>query len=243
VKTYAFAPPAPASVPVAGTDLAFPVRRIYCVGRNYAEHAREMGSDPVRESPFFFAKPADAVVPDGATIPYALATHNLHHEIELVVAIGKDGVEITREAALAHVYGYAVGLDMTRRDLQLAARDKGRPWDVGKGFDQSAPTAPIRRAADIGHPMSGSIRLDVNGGTRQRADLKDLIWPVPDLIVELSKLFVLRAGDLIFTGTPAGVGPVEPGDELHGAIDGVGAISLRIGLRADTGTRREGLSA
>jgi fumarylpyruvate hydrolase len=241
VETYAFAPPTLASVPVARTNLAFPVRRIYCVGRNYAEHAREMGSDPVRESPFFFAKPADAVVPDGATIPYALATHNLHHEIELVVAIGKDGVEITREAALEHVYGYAVGLDMTRRDLQLAARDKGRPWDVGKGFDQSAPVAPIRRAADSGHPVTGSIRLEVNGGTRQSADLKDLIWPVPDLIVELSKLFVLRAGDLIFTGTPAGVGPVEPGDELHGTIDGVGAISLRIGLRVDTGTRREGL--
>jgi fumarylpyruvate hydrolase len=243
VKTYAFAPPTLASVPVARTNLAFPVRRIYCVGRNYAEHAREMGSDPVRESPFFFAKPADAVVPDGATIPYALATHNLHHEIELVIAIGKDGVEITREAALEHVYGYAVGLDMTRRDLQLAARDKGRPWDVGKGFDQSAPIAPIRRVADIGHPVTGSIRLEVNGGTRQSADLKDLIWPVPDLIVELSKLFVLRAGDLIFTGTPAGVGPVEPGDELHGTIDGVGAISLRIGLRLDTGTRREGLGA
>jgi fumarylpyruvate hydrolase len=243
VETYAFAPPSPASVPVARTNLVFPVRRIYCVGRNYAEHAREMGSDPVRESPFFFAKPGDAVVPDGATIPYALATHNLHHEIELVVAMGKDGVEITREAALEHVYGYAVGLDMTRRDLQLAARDKGRPWDVGKGFDQSAPIAPIRRAADIGHPVTGSIRLEVNGGTRQSADLKDLIWPVPDLIVELSKLFVLRAGDLIFTGTPAGVGPVEPGDELHGTIDGVGAISLRIGLRGNAGARSEGLGA
>jgi fumarylpyruvate hydrolase len=243
VETYTFAPPTPASVPVAGTALAFPVRRIYCVGRNYAEHAREMGSDPVRETPFFFAKPADAVVPDGATIPYALATHNLHHEIELVVAIGKDGVHITREAALEHVYGYAVGIDMTRRDLQLAARDKGRPWDVGKGFDQSAPVAALRRAADIGHPVAGSIRLDVNGRQRQSADLKELIWPVPDLIAELSKLFVLRAGDLVFTGTPAGVGPVEPGDELHGAIDGVGSISLRIGVRVDAEAGREGLGA
>jgi fumarylpyruvate hydrolase len=243
VKTYVFAPPAPVSVPVAGTDLEFPVHRIYCVGRNYAEHAREMGFDPVREAPFFFAKPADAVVPDGATIPYALATHNLHHEIELVVAIGKDGVGITRDAALAHVYGYAVGIDMTRRDLQLAARDKGRPWDVGKGFDQSAPIAAIRRAADIGHPVAGAIRLEVNGKTRQGADLKELIWPVPDLIVELSKLFVLRAGDLLFTGTPAGVGPVEPGDELHGAIDGVGTLSLRIGPRADSGAGSEGSGA
>lgn len=243
MKTYAFAPPAPVSVPVVGTDLEFPVHRIYCVGRNYAEHAREMGFDPVREAPFFFAKPADAVVPDGATIPYALATHNLHHEIELVVAIGKDGVDITREAALAHVYGYAAGIDMTRRDLQIAARDKGRPWDVGKGFDQSAPIAAIRRAADIGHPVAGAIRLDVNGRPRQSADLKELIWPVPDLIVELSKLFVLRAGDLLFTGTPAGVGPVEPGDELRGAIDGIGTISLRIGPRADSGAGSEGSGA
>jgi fumarylpyruvate hydrolase len=231
------------SVPVAGTDLEFPVHRIYCVGRNYAEHAREMGFDPVREAPFFFAKPADAVVPDGATVPYALATHNLHHEIELVVAIGQDGSHISREAALAHVYGYAAGIDMTRRDLQLAARDKGRPWDVGKGFDQSAPIAAIRRAAEIGHPVAGTIRLDVNGRTRQSADLQELIWPVPDLIVELSKLFVLRAGDLLFTGTPAGVGPVEPGDELQGAIDGVGTISLRIGPRTDSGSRSEGSGA
>jgi fumarylpyruvate hydrolase len=241
VETYTFTPPKPASVPVAATDLAFPVHRIYCVGRNYAEHAREMGFDPVREAPFFFAKPADAVVSDGATIPYALATHNLHHEIELVVAIGKDGVDIMRESALEHVYGYTVGIDMTRRDLQLAAREKGRPWDVGKGFDQSAPVAAIRRAADIGHPVAGSIRLEVNGNMRQSADLKELIWSVPDLIVELSKLFVLRAGDLLFTGTPAGVGPVEPGDELCGAIEGVGDISLRIGPRVGAGAGGEGL--
>jgi len=226
---YAFPVPAVPSVPIAGTDLRFPVHRIYCVGRNYAEHAREMGFDPEREPPFFFTKPADAIVLDGATVAYALATQNLHHEIELVVAIGKGGVNIAREAALEHVYGYAVGIDMTRRDLQLAARDKGRPWDVGKAFDESAPISALRRAAEIGHPDSGAIQLSVNAELRQNSDLKQLLWPVADLVSELSKLFVLRAGDLIYTGTPAGVGPVKVGDELSGSIQGVGTISLRIG--------------
>ena len=226
---YAFPVPALPSVPIAGTDLRFPVHRIYCVGRNYAEHAREMGFDPEREPPFFFTKPADAIVLDGATVAYALATQNLHHEIELVVAIGKGGVNIAREAALEHVYGYAVGIDMTRRDLQLAARDKGRPWDVGKAFDESAPISALRRAAEIGHPDSGAIQLSVNAELRQNSDLKQLLWPVADLVSELSKLFVLRAGDLIYTGTPAGVGPVKVGDELSGSIQGVGTISLRIG--------------
>lgn len=226
-----FPAPVVPSVPIVGTDSSFPVRRIYCVGRNYAEHAREMGFDPNREPPFFFAKPSDAIVPDGATIAYALATQNLHYEIELVVAIGKEGVEIPRETALDHVYGYAVGIDMTRRDLQLAARDKGRPWDVGKGFDESAPISAIRRAADIGHPEAGAIQLSVNGEVRQSSDLKQLLWPVADLVVELSKLFVLRPGDLIYTGTPAGVGPVKPGDELRGSVEGVGEISIRIGAR------------
>jgi fumarylpyruvate hydrolase len=228
---YAFPPPTLPSVVVAGSDLKFPVHRIYCVGRNYAEHAREMGFEPQREPPFFFTKPADAVVPDGASIPYALATDNLHHEIELVVAIGKEGTNIERAAALDHVHGYAVGIDMTRRDLQLAARDKGRPWDVGKAFDQSAPIGAIQLARDIGHPSSGVIRLEVNGETRQKADLEQLLWPVPDLLVELSKLFVLRPGDLLYTGTPAGVGPVKPGDELRGAIDGVGELTLFITAR------------
>jgi len=226
---YAFPVPAVPSVPVAGTDLRFPVHRIYCVGRNYAEHTREMGFDPERESPFFFTKPADAIVLDGATIAYALATQNLHHEIELVVAIGKGGVNISREAALEHVYGYAVGIDLTRRDLQLAARDKGRPWDVGKAFDESAPISALRRATEIGHPDSGAIQLSVNAELRQSSDLKQLLWPVADLVCELSKLFVLRPGDLIYTGTPAGVGPVKVGDELSGSIQGVGTISLRIG--------------
>ena len=227
---YAFPVPAVPSVPVAGTDLAFPVHRIYCVGRNYAEHAREMGFDPDREPPFFFTKPADAIVADGSRIAYALATQNLHHEIELVVAIGEGGVNIiTSDAALAHVYGYAVGIDMTRRDLQLAARDKGRPWDVGKAFDDSAPIGEIHRASEIGHPAAGAIRLSVNGQSRQDADLKQLLWSVPELIVELSKLFELRPGDLIYTGTPAGVGAVKAGDELRGSIEGIGSITIRIG--------------
>ena len=225
---YAFPVPEVPKVPIVGTELAYAVRRIYCVGRNYREHTREMGFDPERDPPFFFAKPADAVVHSGATIPYALATRNLHHEIELVVAIGKQGVKIPRETALDHVYGYAVGIDLTRRDLQLAARDKGRPWDVGKGFDQSAPMSGLHRAVDIGHPASGSIWLDVNGTRRQSADVAELIWPVPDVIAFLSELFVLEPGDLIYTGTPAGVGPLEPGDRIRGAVEGVDEISLTI---------------
>ena len=229
---YAFPVSKVPSVPVAGTDLSYPVRRIYCVGRNYAEHAREMGFEPEREPPFFFTKPADAIVADGATIPYALATQNLHHEIELVVALGKAGVNIARESALEHVYGYAVGIDMTRRDLQLAARDKGRPWDVGKAFDESAPISAIHQSGEIGHPHAGAIRLSVNGQLRQNADLNQLLCPVADLVVELSRLFVLKPGDLIYTGTPAGVGPVTTGDELHGSIEGVGTITIRIGTRS-----------
>lgn len=229
---YAFPVASVPSVPIAGTDLNYPVRRIYCVGRNYAEHAREMGFEPEREPPFFFSKPADAIVPDGATIAYALATQNLHHEVELVAALGKAGVNIARESALEHVYGYAAGIDMTRRDLQLGARDKGRPWDVGKAFDQSAPISAIHRSSEIGHPRAGAIRLSVNGQVRQNADLKQLLWPVADLVVELSRLFVLQPGDLIYTGTPAGVGPLTIGDELYGSIEGVATITIRIGPRS-----------
>ena len=225
---FAFPPQATPAVPIAGSDSLFPVHRIYCVGRNYGEHAREMGFDPNQEPPFFFGKPADAIVANGSTIPYAMATQNLHYEMELVVAIGKQGANIPRETALDHVYGYAVGLDMTRRDLQFAARDKGRPWDPGKGFDQSAPISAIHRAADIGHPSSGAIWLKLNGATKQNADLKDLLWPVPDVVAFLSKLYVLQPGDLIYTGTPAGVGPVKPGDELHGKVEGVDEISIKI---------------
>ena len=225
---YAIPVPSTPAIPIAGTDQHFPVRRIYCVGRNYAEHAREMGVDPEREPPFFFAKPSDAVVANGSEIPYPPSTRNFHHEIELVVAIGTRGVEIERDAALGHVFGYAVGIDLTRRDLQLAARDKGRPWEAGKAFDRSAPVSAIHRAADIGHPASGSIWLNVNGAPKQSADLKDLLWSVPEVLVHLSRLFALEPGDLIFTGTPAGVGPLVSGDQVTGGVAGVDEIAIRI---------------
>ncbi|NUB07247.1 fumarylacetoacetate hydrolase family protein [Azospirillum sp. Vi22] len=215
------------TVPVAGGD-PFPVRRIYCVGRNYAAHAREMGADPDREPPFFFMKPADAIVADGTAIPYPPRTANLHHEIELVVAIGTGGRDIPVERALDHVYGYGVGLDMTRRDLQNAAKKEGKPWDMGKGFDQSAPCGTLRRAADIGHPDKGSVTLSVNGELRQKGDLADLIWSVSETISYLSGLVELQPGDLIYTGTPEGVGPVVAGDRLEGAVEGVGAIAVTI---------------
>ncbi|KAA0685188.1 fumarylacetoacetate hydrolase family protein [Azospirillum brasilense] len=215
------------TVPVAGGD-PFPVRRIYCVGRNYAAHAREMGADPDREPPFFFMKPADAIVADGTAIPYPPRTANLHHEIELVVAIGTGGRDIAVERALDHVYGYGVGLDMTRRDLQNAAKKEGKPWDMGKGFDQSAPCGTLRRAADIGHPDTGSVTLSVNGELRQKGDLSDLIWSVSETISYLSGLVELQPGDLIYTGTPEGVGPVVAGDRLEGAVEGVGSIAVTI---------------
>jgi fumarylpyruvate hydrolase len=226
--TFAVSPPEIPSVPVAGTTARFPVHRIYCVGRNYADHAREMGSNPEREPPFFFAKPPDAVVPNGAEIPYPPATKNFHHEIELVVAVGRSGVNLERDAALECVYGYAVGVDLTRRDLQLAARDTGRPWDAGKGFDRSAPISAIRPASEVGHPAHGAIWLKVNDGLRQSADIDQLIWSVPEVLVHLSRLFTLMPGDLIYTGTPAGVGPVERGDRVTGGIAGIGEISLTI---------------
>jgi len=213
---------------VAGTDERFPVHRIYCVGRNYAKHAREMGMDPDREPPFFFAKPADALVANGTPVPYPSRTANLHHELELVVAIGTGGRDISLANALAHVYGYAVGLDLTRRDLQAAARDQGRPWDVAKGFDHSAPVSAIRPAAEMGHPEQGAIWLDVNGETRQRANLSEMIWSVPEIVAELSTYFELRPGDLVFTGTPEGVGPVRRGDSLVGGIDGLETLRITI---------------
>jgi fumarylpyruvate hydrolase len=222
--------PAPpqASVEVAGTTERFPVHRIYCVGRNYAAHAREMGMDPEREPPFFFSKPADAIVPNGTAVPYPPRTSNLHHEIELVVAIGTGGRDIPLANALAHVFGYAVGNDLTRRDLQFAAREKGQPWDVAKGFDHSAPITAIRRAAEVGHPERGRIWIEVNGERRQQADLAEMIWNVPEIVAELSTLFELRPGDLVFTGTPAGVGPVKPGDSLVGGIDGLETLRTTI---------------
>lgn len=222
-------PPVPQpSVEVSGTDERFPVHRIYCVGRNYAAHAREMGMDPDRDPPFFFAKPADAVVANGTPVPYPSRTSNLHHEIELVVAIGTAGRDIEVADALTHVYGYAVGLDLTRRDLQFAAREKGHPWDVSKGFDQSAPVSAIRPAAEIGHPAQGAIWLEVNGETRQRANLSEMIWSVPEIVADLSTFFELRPGDLVFTGTPEGVGAVRPGDSLVGGIDGLETLRITI---------------
>ena len=224
--SYVIPEPPRATVPVAGSAHTFPVRRIYCVGRNYAAHAREMGFDPDREPPFFFTKPADAIVPDGSVLDYPMATENLHHEIELVVAIGTGGSNIAEDMALEHVYGYAVGLDMTRRDQQIAAREKGRPWCVGKAFDHSAPISEIRPAAEIGHPSNARIWLDVNGETRQDSNLTHLIWNIPETIAYLSGLFQLEPGDLIYSGTPEGVGAVGSGDKLSGGVDGVGTLDV-----------------
>jgi fumarylpyruvate hydrolase len=223
---YAIDPPPVPAIPVAGTDTLFPVRRIWCVGRNYAEHAREMGHDPNREPPFFFAKPADAIVLSGATLPFPPATEDLHHEIELVVAIGKGGAAIDAAAALDHVFGYAVGLDMTRRDRQAEAKKLQRPWEIGKAFDQSCPITPIMPASRIGHPNTGAIWLKVNGTIRQQGDLAQQIWSVPETIAHLSRLVALAPGDLIMTGTPAGVGAVKPGDRLEGHVDGVGDLTI-----------------
>jgi fumarylpyruvate hydrolase len=224
---FVIPPPPQAAVPLRSGRL-FPVRRIFCVGRNYAEHSREMGGDPTREAPFFFTKPADAVLTDGADMPYPPATSDLHHEMELVVAIGRAGAEIAEAEAESYIFGYAAGLDMTRRDLQAEAKKQGRPWDMAKGFDASAPIGPIAPSAEIGHPARGRIRLSVNGAIRQEADLADMIWPVPAIIAHLSRLVRLAPGDLIFTGTPAGVGRVGPGDVLEGEIEGVGRVSTRI---------------
>jgi fumarylpyruvate hydrolase len=221
------APPIP-SLAIEGAHGRFPVHRIYCVGRNYAEHAREMGHDPDREPPFFFMKPADALVADGGDFAYPSRSADVHHELELVVALARGGADIPADRALAHVYGYAVGLDMTRRDLQAEAKKMGRPWDVGKAFDGSAPCSAIRPAAEIGHPAKGAVWLEVNGGERQRGDLAQLIWKIPEMIAYLSTLFTLAPGDLIFTGTPAGVGPVERGDLLRGGVEGVGTLTVRV---------------
>ena len=220
------APPVPA-VEVVGTDSRFPVRRIYCVGRNYVEHIRETGNDE-REPPFFFQKPADALVPNGETFPYPPQTGNLHHEIELVVAIGTGGANIPIGQALEHVYGYAVGLDLTRRDLQGVAKEMRRPWEAGKAFDHSAPCSAIVPASRIGHPDKGAIWVKVNGEPRQQGDLSEMIWNVPEIIAHLSELFALAPGDLILTGTPAGVGPVAPGDVLEGHVEGVGDLRVSV---------------
>jgi fumarylpyruvate hydrolase len=220
------------TVPVHGHKERFPVRHIYCVGRNYAEHALEMGGNPDKEPPFFFTKPFDSIVPVVppaiGDVRYPMGTKDYHHEIELVVAIGTVGVRVAPEHALNLVYGYAVGLDMTRRDLQGQAKKTGRPWDYGKSFAQAAPIAPIHRVVDVGHPSSGAIWLDVNGQRRQTGDLKDMVWDVPHTLAFLSQYYDLMPGDLIYTGTPAGVGAVATGDTLHGHIDGLSDLRIHI---------------
>lgn len=232
MMTFVQPPPNPPSVAVAGEDDRFAVRRVFCVARNYAKHALEMGQDPHREPPFFFAKPADAVLDAGAgrgaTIDYPLLTHNLHHEIELAVALARGGTELSAADALGHVFGYAVALDLTRRDLQADAKANGRPWDMAKGFDCSAPIAPIHRAAKIGHPKQGRIWVTVDDALRQDGNLDEMIWPVADVIAILSRSVALAPGDLILTGTPAGVGPIARGQRVRGGIDGLGDLELNV---------------
>jgi fumarylpyruvate hydrolase len=225
---YVFAPPATVSVGVVGESARYPVRRIYCVGRNYAEHAREMGHDPDRELPFFFQKNPDNLVLDNKDFPYPTMTSNLHHEIELVVAMGSGGRDISAADALTHVYGYALGIDMTRRDLQNEAKKTGRPWEIGKAFEHSAPMTDITPAAKSGHLSKGAIWLKVNGEVRQQSDLTQLIWNIPEIIAHLSAIFELRAGDLIMTGTPAGVAAVKPGDVMEGFCEGAGTIITKV---------------
>ncbi|MEL6648544.1 MAG: fumarylacetoacetate hydrolase family protein [Pseudomonadota bacterium] len=217
------------SVAVAQADTRWPVRRILCVGRNYAAHAREMGKDPDREAPFFFSKPADAVVEDGATLPYPPGTSNLHYEGEMVVAIGTQATGVSEAEALSHVWGYAVGNDLTRRDVQTEAKNMGRPWDMGKGFDNSAVIGPVQAVDAVGHMSQGSIKTVVNGIVKQDADLQELIWSVPEIVSILSHAITLMPGDLIMTGTPAGVGALEPGDTCTVSIAGLGEITTHIG--------------
>jgi fumarylpyruvate hydrolase len=228
--TYTFEPEAQVGIPVAGSDALFPVRRVYCVGRNYAAHAREMGFSD-REPPFFFCKPDNAIVvaPPGKTVDvhYPSLTSNLHHEIELVVAIGREGRDIPVESANDYIFGYGVGLDMTRRDLQFAMRDKGRPWEIGKAFDESAPIGLLHTVAEFGHPEKQAIWLKVDDVDKQRSDVSMLIWSVPEVIANLSTYFTLMPGDLIYSGTPEGVGKVERGQTITGGIDGLGELKVR----------------
>jgi fumarylpyruvate hydrolase len=227
MSDFVISPPVQPAVPVAGGGL-FPVRRIFCVGRNYAEHTREMGDNPEREAPFFFTKPADAVVVGGADMPYPTVTTNLHHEMELVVAIGVAGADISENDARRHVFGYAAGIDMTRRDLQNEAKKTARPWDMSKGFDDSAPIGQIMPAGKVADPAHGRIELRVNGAVRQSSDVSRMIWSTEETIAYLSRLVRLAPGDLIFTGTPDGVGAVGRGDVLEGIVEGVGTVKVRI---------------
>jgi fumarylpyruvate hydrolase len=225
---YVIPPSAQPVIAVAGSDKVFPVRRIWCVGRNYLEHIREMGQDE-REPPFFFAKPADAIVPDGGTVPFPPLTKDLHFEVELVVALKSGGKNISTDKALDCVYGYAVGIDLTRRDLQIASRNIKRPWEIGKAFDSSAPCGPLRPVSEIGHPKEGRIYLKQNGEVKQDGDLEQMIWNVPEIINKLSEAVALAAGDIILTGTPAGVGALSPGDRVECEVDGVGKLSVTMG--------------
>jgi fumarylpyruvate hydrolase len=225
---FVIAPPPRPFLRVKGTDAVFPVHRVYCVGRNYAEHAIEMGGDPDREPPFFFQKNPDNLVIDGGDFPYPDRSEDVHHEIEMVVALSEGGRDIPLDRALSCVFGYGVGLDMTRRDLQAECKKHGRPWEVGKAFENSAPCSALVRAADIGHPENGAIWLKVNGKIRQQGDLNQLIWKVPEMISYLSGLFELAPGDVIMSGTPAGVGAVRHGDCMHGFVQGVGEVKANV---------------
>jgi len=226
--TYAIAPPAVPSLPIIGSDQRFPIRRVFCIGRNYAEHAREMGASVDTAAPMFFCKPADAVVSDGADVPYPQATSDLHHEVEMVVALGAGGHDLSPEQAAALVWGYGVGLDLTRRDLQAQAKAKSHPWDAAKAFDHSAPVSALRPAGAATVDAASVLRLSVNGELRQQASLGDMVHGVPQIIAALSKLFELKAGDLIFTGTPAGVAALQRGDRFHAELAGVAELDGRI---------------
>ena len=227
MPAYIIDPPPIAAAPIKGSDKLFPVRRVYCIGRNYAAHAIEMGHDPNREPPFFFQKNPNNIDFSGE-FPYPSQTKDVHHEIELVVALSKGGTNIPIAKALDHVWGYAVGLDMTRRDLQGIAKEMGRPWEIGKAFEKSAPMGPIVPASEIGHPAAGKVELKVNGKTKQTGDLNQMIWKVPEMISYLSDYFELAAGDVIMTGTPSGVAAVVAGDTMEAAIDGVGTLTVKV---------------
>jgi fumarylpyruvate hydrolase len=227
-ENYVISPPTLPSLPVAGNAKLFPVRRVWCVGRNYLEHIREMGNDE-REPPFFFAKPSDALVRDGSTIPYPSLTKDFHFEVELVVALKSGGRNIPVAKANDCIWGYGVGIDLTRRDLQIASRNIKQPWEIGKFFDNSAPCSALRPASEIGHPSKGKITLSVNGKLRQQGDLSQMIWNVPETISKLSEMVELAAGDIIFTGTPSGVGPVVEGEKMECEVEGVGRLTVTIG--------------
>ena len=224
---YVIAPPPQAALPVAGSEARFPVNRVFCIGRNFAAHAVEMGHDPDREPPFFFFKSPGNLVTDGR-FPYPPQSHDVHYEVELLVALGRGGADIATDAALEHVWGYGIALDMTRRDLQAEAKKLGRPWEVAKSFDASAPAGPLYPVAEVGHPSAGAITLEVNGARVQTGDLNQMLWKVPEIISVLSRYFTLQPGDVILAGTPSGVGAVQRGDRMEAAIDGLGRLSVTV---------------